>query len=410
MKHAWIPIVLIFGTFAAPLPAAGELPVLTAALYAADEDAAAADESYRAGRRALDEGRWSDAASYFSQSAAGGSSYADGAHYWRAYALHKDGRSAEALEVLGELRRGYRGSSWLDDAQALELEIREGAGGARLAEQADGDLKLMALGALMNSDSERALPLLMKFIEGDHPPELRERALFVLSQHESAEAAERLLELARGGRSPELQMQAVQYLGMSEAPGSGEALAEIYRATGDREVKAAVLQGFMISDQHEPLLELARSEPDAELRRAAIQQLGVMDATQALRELYASESSAEVKAQILESMFIGDDTSGLLEIVRTESDEELRRAGIRSLGLVDSDEASSALVEIYGQSKDAVTREAIIEAFFLSDDASELIQVARTETDPGLRKTAFERLSLMDDEAALDFMMEILEN
>ncbi len=62
--------------------------------------------------------------------------------------------------------------------------------------------------------------------------------------------------------------------------------------------------------------------------------------------------------------------------MRSESDEELRRTGIRSLGLVDSDEASAALVEIYGQSSDG----------------------------------EFERLSLMDDEAALEFMMEILEN
>ena len=87
----------------------------------------------------------------------------------------------------------------------------------------------------------------------------------------------------------------------------------------------------------------------------------------------------------------------------------LPHSAIRSLGLIDSDPATAALLEIYGQSSDTETREAIIKALFLSDDAAELIQIARTESDPQLRKSAFHRLSLMDDEAAVDFMMEILE-
>ncbi len=404
-----LSILFLTAILAGPWATAEELPALTAALYAADDQAAASDQPYRAGRRALDEKRWSEAAGLFAESAASGSDHADAAHYWRAYALHKEGRSAEALEVLGELRRQFPESSWLDDAGALKLEIRQGSGGAESG-GGDDDLKLLALNALMHSDSERALPKLMRFLEGDHAPELLERALFVLSQHDSAEAAAKLLEVAKGDRHPELQMRAVHFLGMSDAPGSGEALAEIYRSTANKEIKEAVLHSFMMSDENEFLLELAKTEPDAELRRDAIHQLGVMDATGALRELYGTESSTEVKAQILHSMFIGDDAEGLLEIVRTESDEELRREGIRGLGLVDSDEASAALVEIYGSSQDPQTREAIIEALFLSDDTSELITIARTESDPDLRKEAFHRLSQMDGDEALDFMTEILEN
>lgn len=405
-----IPFLIAFTAvlLGCPWAVAEELPALTAALYAADDQAAASDEPYRAGRQALDEKRWSEASRLFADSAASGASHADAAHYWQAYALHKDGRSAEALEVLGELRRAYPDSSWLDDAGALKMEIRQGAGGAEPG--GDDDLKLLALGAFMHSDSDRVMPLLRKFLDGDHSPELRERALFVLSQNDSAEAAEMLLEVAKGDRHPKLQIRAVHFLGMSEAPGSGEALAEIYRSSADKEVKAAVLHSFMIADDDEFLLELARTEPDVDLRRDAIHQLGVMGATADLRELYAAESSTEVKRQTLHSMFIGDDTEGLLEIVRTERDEGLRREGIRGLGLVDSDRASAALVEIYDSAQDPETREAIIEALFLSDDTSELIRIARTESDPGLRREALHRLSLMDDEEALDLMMEILEN
>ncbi len=416
MKHQAaryiVPLLIAFAVAStvSPRAAAEELPVLTAALYAADDQAAATDEPYRAGRRALDQGRWSEAAGLFADSAASGSDHADAAHYWRAYALHKDGRSADALEVLGELRLAFPDSSWLDDASALKLEIRRGSGGARPGEQADDELKLLALNAFMGSDSDRALPLLKKFLGGDHSAELRERALFVLSQNNSPEAASVLLEVARGNKHAELRMRAVHFLGISDAPGSAEALEEIYRASDDNEVKTAVLHSFMVSDQTGFLLELARSEPDAELRAAAIHQLGVLDATGALRELYTTETSAEVKRQILQSLFIGDDTRGLLEIVRTESDAELRRAAIRNLGLVGSEEASAALAELYDHSQDQETREAIIEALFLSDNTGELIRIARTESDPELRRAAFRRLSLMDADEALDFMTEILEN
>ncbi len=64
--------------------AAQELPALTAALYAADDEAAATDESYQAGRQALDQKRWAEAARLFAASAGSGSGHADAAHYWRA--------------------------------------------------------------------------------------------------------------------------------------------------------------------------------------------------------------------------------------------------------------------------------------------------------------------------------------
>ena len=426
--HRSLTFLLVLSALASPA-LADDLPVLTAALYAADESAAAGDEPYRAGREALDEGRWAEAADLFAESAGSGSGHADAASYWQAYALNKAGRSADALETLAKLRQTYEGSSWLDDARALEIEIqgragrttrrtarndrdraptgRSRAGNGSLNESEE--LKLLALNSLMHSDSERALPMLEKFLAGDHALELRERALFVLSQSDSAEAARILLAVARGDQHPELQMRAVRYLGLSDVPAAATALGEIYRSTSDKQVKASVLHGFMVSDAEEPLLEIARSEPDSELRRNAIHQLGVMDARDALRSLYESESSPEVKQEILHSLFIADDDETLVAVARSESDEGLRRSAISSLGLVGSDAARAALTAIYDESSDAETKAAIIEALFLSGDAMELIRIARAESDPDLRQEAFRRLSLMDDDAAVDFMMEILE-
>ena len=51
---------------------------------------------------------------------------ADGAMYWKAYALNKAGNKAQALTVIGELRKNYPKSTWLRDAGALEQELRGG--------------------------------------------------------------------------------------------------------------------------------------------------------------------------------------------------------------------------------------------------------------------------------------------
>ena len=65
------------------------------------------------------------------------------------------------MAAIAELRKSYAGSRWLDDAKALEVEVKQAAGQKVSPEsESDEDLKLMAINGLMQSDSERAIPLL----------------------------------------------------------------------------------------------------------------------------------------------------------------------------------------------------------------------------------------------------------
>src|SRR5438105_9382326 len=119
-----------------------------------------ADRTYDRGQRALDGRNWDQALLMFSQVTASCGSRADGALYWKAYALAKLGRRDEAVAAIAELRKSYATSRWLDDAKALELEVKQ-AGGQKMTPEAesDEDLKLMAINGLVQSDPERALPL-----------------------------------------------------------------------------------------------------------------------------------------------------------------------------------------------------------------------------------------------------------
>ena len=97
----------------------------------------------------------------------------------------------------------------------------------------DEDLKLMALNGLMNSDPERAIPMLEKILQGNQSPKLKERALFVLSQNDNAKARQILLQIARGGsrsRSANESHQLLEHHGVEREPaGSRGTLRQFQR-------------------------------------------------------------------------------------------------------------------------------------------------------------------------------------
>jgi hypothetical protein len=58
--------------------------------------------------------------------------------------------------------------------------------------------------------------------------------------------------------------------------------------------------------------------------------------------------------------------------------------------------------------KDTIVRKAVLNAFFLQGNARQLIEVARKETDPELKRAAVQKLSLMGSKEATEFLMELL--
>ena len=60
----------------------------------------ARDELYRSGQKAIDEGRWSEAVSIFTQVAERGGPEADAGLYWKAYAQDRLGQRAEARDEI----------------------------------------------------------------------------------------------------------------------------------------------------------------------------------------------------------------------------------------------------------------------------------------------------------------------
>jgi tetratricopeptide (TPR) repeat protein len=370
------------------------------------------DRAYDAGSRALDAGRWDEALEHFTQVADRKGDRADGALYWKAYAQNRLGRRDEALATIAALRQQYPSSRWLDDAKALEVEVRAQAGKPVSPDsESNEELKLMAINGLLNSDPDQAIPLLEKLLHSSSSsPRVKDRALFVLTQSKSGRARQVLIDIAKGGTNPDLQLRALRYIGMNNSRDNQLDLVSIYNTSNDVNVKRTILRSFMTSGAPEQLFNVAKNEKNQDLRGEAIRQLGMMGGQTELWQLYQSEASADNKQQILRSMFQSGNGDRLLEIAKSEKDAKLRAEAIRSLGMMGkSDSRADALSAMYGSETDPEVRKQITRALWMSQNAKALVEIARKETNPEMKKDIVQKLSNMHSKEATDYMMELLK-
>jgi hypothetical protein len=373
----------------------------------AEDRATREQEQYDRGTDALDESDWDDAVKAFGDVVRMNGKRTDAALYWKAYALARVGRRADALASLAELGKAFQGSRWLGEAKALEAEIRQASGQAPSPESAaDDDLKLMALNGLLNSDAERAVPMIEKLLQGNASLKVKDRALFVLSQSDSPGAQALIGRIARGGQNPHLQAKALKYLGIAGDEESRKVLAEVYASSTDVDVKRTILRSFMVAGDQARVLAAAKGEKSPELRGDAIRQLGVMGADAELWELYRGETSVELKKAMIQSLFVGNASDKLLELARNESVLELRRTAIRNLGMMA--DTGPAIVSLYNKETSRELKQDALQALFVQGNAKALVDLGRSEKDPELRKRIVEHLSHMDEKESVDFLMEIL--
>jgi hypothetical protein len=387
-------------------------------------EAGRGDADYQKGLSELDAREWDKAIAAFNASASRKGSATDAALYWKAYAQNRAGLQQDSLGTIDRLQKLYPGSRWVNDAQALRLEVMAQTGAPadvqamqeRLQNNAattpgadaDEDLKLMALNSLMNSNSDQALPILKRLLAGSSSDKLKDRAMFVLVQNPSPEARKLLSDTARGSTNPALQLKAIHYMGMMGGDDSRKELASIYGSAANEQVKRTILKSFMMSGSKGILFDLAKSEKDPALRKEAIKQLGLTGGQDELWQLYQTEQDKENKKAILQSMFLSGNSAKLADLARTEKDPELRVSAIKSLGLMGGGGRSDVLVSIYQSDSNPEVRRAVLNSLFLQGNGKALVDLAHAEKDPQMKQEIVKKMSLVHSKEVTDYMMEIL--
>ena len=368
------------------------------------------DELYDEAMESIDEEDWNDALRPLGKLMSLNMKM-DAALYWTSYAQWKLNQTAAGLASLARLQKEFPASRWAREGKALEMEVRGKAGQAPRPEQEDDiDLKLMAVSALAQSEPQEALPLLTKILASPTSSRrIKERSLFVLAQMGSDQASSAIAEVARGNSSPELQRKAIQYLGVFGGPGNRKVLSDVYASTTDNTLRKQILNSFMVSGDKARVLNAARTENDPALRSSAVRLLGVMGGTAELSQMYATATSSEEKKDILQALFVGGAIEPVAAAAKGEKDKDVRLAAVRNLGLMGR-KSQDVLIELYRVEPDQEVKKEVLNAFFLQGNSTRLVEIAKSEKDPMLRKEAVHWLSLMNSKEARAYMLELLKD
>ena len=97
----------------------------------------------------------------------------------------------------------------------------------------------------------------------------------------------------------------------------------------------------------------------------------------------------------------------LADIARGEASPELQERAIGYLVARRAPEMRTVLAEIYARSNDVSVKRRVLRAFTRAGDAESLVALARKETDPPLKREMVEKLLLMRNKVALDYLAEL---
>ena len=424
-----------------------------------------ADSVYRAARAALSRRDYRRAADLFAQipDRFPRSGYAPDAFYWQAFALYRMGDEPQlrtALDALRRQRERFADAGTKGDAAALEQRIQgvlarrgdeaaavgvtaaaESAAMAEHAEhaeragegagdRADGrceedgdDMKIAAINALIHMDSEKARPILRRVLARRDAGSvcLRRKAVFLISQAGDEGAEDILLASARTDPDPEVREQAVFWLSQVGSERAVGALDSILRGSTDRRLQDKAI--FALSQQDSPRARQAlrayaeRADAPDHLREQAvfwIGQSGGQENSAWLRGLFGRIRNEELRKKILFSLSQMGDSESVKWLVGVARDRtqtiETRKQALFWAGQGGASMAD--LAPLYGSFDDRDMKEHLIFVYSQREEPAavdRLLEIARRDPDPELRKKALFWIGQSEDPRAAKALQDIIE-
>jgi hypothetical protein len=200
----------------------------------------------------------------------------------------------------------------------------------------DTNLRIQALGSLIQTDSARVIPILREIALESPDANEASRAIFVLAQSGRPEAQSTVIEVAKTG-SELVQIAAVRELGRFGGPRAAEELLTVY-ALGNPRVKYQVVHSLGERSATTALLRIVETEKDRKLQETAIVRLGQAGAREQLVRFY-SRARADLKRPIIMGLFNARAEDELIRIATQEKDPAIRAEALTRLRLLGTDKA-----------------------------------------------------------------------
>jgi HEAT repeat protein len=206
----------------------------------------------------------------------------------------------------------------------------------------DTDQRILALGSLIHTDAEKAIPILRGIAFEEENPGAARRAIFVLAESRKPAALSIVVDVATRGPEP-VKLAAVRGLGSFGGPEVSDALLKVY-STANPRVKRQVVTTLGERAETPALLRIAQSEDDQSLRAVAIVTIGRCCAggREKLASLY-SKANRESKRPIILALFNARADAELIRIAQSEQDAQLRGEAVTRLRLLGTPKAREYL-------------------------------------------------------------------
>lgn len=158
------------------------------------------------------------------------------------------------------------------------------------------------------------------------------------------------------------------------------------------------------------LADIARGSSNPDLQLKAIRYMGMMgseDSRKELASIYNASSDERIKKAILQGFMMSGSHDFLLNAAKTERDPELRRDAIRQLAMSGGQDE---LWTLYQSESSVENKKAILQSMFLGGNSARLVEIARNEKDPALRVAAIKSLGLMGNNGRGDVLVSIYQS
>jgi HEAT repeat protein len=343
-----------------------------------------------------------------------------------------------------------------DQAAASQLRAATAQGGS--CDKEEMEVRASALSALVQVDPAETRPTLQKVLArtDECSVTLRRRAVYLLGRAGTEEAATDLLNVAKNDPDASVRSDAIGMVARSPGPTTVRTLEQLFAAATDETTRRSVVNALRSNGSPEARRVLRsfieREELSDRLRSDAISALSrgwsggeawattltrsasiagqrvattVRDSARPLsaeaeedaaylRNAYAKATSRPVKSAIISAVGrIGGRTNDqwLMGIVRNRDEQmSLRREAISRL------RPAALSVEEIGRLFDALAerelRGGLVSQLANRDDVAatdKLIEIARSGTDPELRRMAIQALARKNDPRSTKLLLEMVE-
>jgi hypothetical protein len=287
----------------------------------------------------------------------------------------------------------------------------------------DAEIRSAALNALLQTDAERALPVLRQVLTRRDPcsTPLRRTAVFLVSQKATPETEAVLLDVARGDPDRQVRGSAVFYLSQVGSDEAASVLEEILRTPADSALQEQAL--FALA-QHRgerarrTLRDYAsRNDVPTRLRSTAIFWVGqdpAPDNLAFLQNLYRQLRDEQLKQRVLFSISQRAEparTRWLLGVAHDTTELMKTRTTALYHAGTNQDVPVGEFLELYDRLPDRKLKEQLIYLFAQRSEPAafdKLSEVARREPEIELRKQAIHWISQSRDPRAATVLLEII--